>query len=103
MGKPKSKPLRREPKPVVAPEVEVDEPSERLLDETEDYIIIVETYSSQRSMTGTDQGYGILNKHTGVVEMRWACYAEALQGLILLQDQMDKWMTAYKKRMGMLN
>lgn len=83
--------------------VTVDEPDERLLDETCDYIIIVETYSSQRSMTGVDQGYAILNKMTGVVEMRFAVYGEALQGLLLAQDHHDKFMAEYKKRMGMLN
>lgn len=84
-------------------EVIVDEPSERLLDESVDYIIIIETYSSPNSMIGLDQRYGILNKNTGVVEMRWNLYSEALQGLMLLQDQYDKHMTAYKQKMGMLN
>lgn len=83
--------------------VEVAELDERLLDETVDYIIIVETYSSQRSMTGVDQGYGILNKMTGVVEMRFGVYGEALQGLLLAQDHHDKFMAEYKKKMGMLN
>jgi len=84
-------------------QVPVDEPPERHLDETCDYIIVVETYWNQRSMDGRDQGYGILNKHTGVVEMRWACYSEALQGLMLLQENYDKYMTIYKKSQGMLN
>ena len=83
--------------------VEVDDPPERHLDETCDYLIIVETYSSQRSMTGTDQGYGILNKNTGVVEMRWACYSEALQGLMLCQESHDKYMAIYKRSQGMIN
>lgn len=83
--------------------VKVDEPSEALLDETIDYIIIVETYSSQRSLTGTDQGYACLNKNTGVVELRFGAYSEALQGLMMLQDAYDKYYTEYKKKMGMLN
>lgn len=86
-------------------EVKPEEPPERLLDETIDYIIIVETYYSQggRSLTGQEQGYAILNKNTGVVEMRWGCYSEALQGLMMLQEQYDKYMTIYKTKMGMLN
>lgn len=85
------------------PSLKVDEIDERLLDETVDYIIIIETYSSPNSMIGLDQRYGILNKNTGVVEMRWNLYSEALQGLMLLQDQYDKHMTAYKQKMGMIN
>lgn len=72
-------------------------------DQTIDYAIIVEHYQSQRSLTGQDSGYGILNKNTGVVEMRWSCYSEALQGLILCQETYDKYMTIYKQKMGMLN
>ncbi len=81
----------------------VEEPSERQLDESCDYLIIIETYPSPMTQTGIDQRYAILNKNTGVVEMRWNCYSEALQGLMLLQDQFDKHMTEYKRKMGMLN
>lgn len=84
-------------------EVAVEEPDERLLDETIDYIIIIETYPSQRSMTGTEQGYGVLNKMTGVVEMHFGAYGEALQGLMMAQDHLDKFMAVYKEKMGMLN
>lgn len=90
------------PKKKVIPPL--NEPAdERLLDESIDYLIIVETYGTPHTMTGTDQRYGILNKNTGVVEMRWNCYSEALQGMMLLQDQYDKHMTDYKRKMGMLN
>jgi len=91
---------RKKPEPESA---EVDEHEARLLDETAEYIIIVETYASPRSINGMDQGYGILNKMTGVVEMRFGNYGEALQGLLLCQSHYDKFMTEYKKQMGMLN
>lgn len=82
----------------------LNEPAdERLLDETIDYIIIIETYPSQHTTEGVDQRYGILNKNTGVVEMRWSCYSEALQGLLLLQEKYDEYMVVYKKKMGMLH
>lgn len=85
------------------PEPEVDEPKEILLDETCDYIITIETYPDQSSMTGGRQGYGCLNKMTGVVELRFGCYSEAIQGILMLQDQYDKHMAVYKQKMGMLN
>lgn len=90
-------------KPKLDEEVKVDEPVERLLDESCDYLIIIETFHSQMTLDGRDQRYAILNKNTGVVEMRWNCYSEALQGLMLLQDQYDKYQTLYKQKMGMLN
>lgn len=97
MGRPKSKQVKQ-----LA--VEAPEPDERLLDETAEYIIIVETYTSNgRSLNGLEQGYGILNKMTGVVEMRFGAYGEALQGLMMAQDHYDKFMAAYKQKMGMLN
>lgn len=85
------------------PEVAVSEPDERLLDETIDYIVIVEAFPSSMTLMGTDQRYGILNKQTGVVEMRFNCYSEAIQGLMLCQDSYDKWYTVYQKKMGMIN
>lgn len=85
------------------PVEDLEQPRERELDETIDYLIIVENYASARSMTGMDQGYGILNKNTGVVELRFGAYSEALQGLMVCQDSYDKYMTIYKTKMGMLN
>lgn len=93
------------PKAKKPPEPVVDEYEERLLDETDSYIIIIETYASPqgRSLSGLEQGYGVLNKMTGVVEMRFGAYGEALQGLMMAQDHLDKFMAIYKAKMGMLN
>lgn len=120
MGRPKSKALRRmksspasrnrsgSPRSAASvepPTLPSDLPEQRLLDETIDYIIIIETYLSTqgRSLTGTEQGYAILNKQTGVVEMRFGTYGDALQGLMLCQSHYDEFMAAYKQKMGMLN
>lgn len=81
----------------------IDGPDERLCDETCDYIIFVETYPYSGTVTGMDQRYGILNKMTGVVELRFGTYGEALQGLLACQEHYDRFMIEYKRKMGMLN
>lgn len=88
------------------PKLEVESPEtpkELELEETADYVIIVEAFHSSRSVGGIDAGYGILNKHSGVVDLRFGNYAEALQGLIMLQEAYDKYMAEFKRKTGGLN
>lgn len=84
-------------------EEQVAEERELVFDKTNDFEIIVERYLSQRSVSGTDSGYGIRNKRTGVVEMRWGAYSEALQGLTLLQEALDKQQGAFEATHKRLN
>lgn len=87
-----------DPEPTV-----IDEPEQTIFDETIDYLIVLDAYASQRSITGMEQGYGVMNKNTGVIELRFGTYAEALSGLMVLQDKYDEYMVLYKRKMGMLN
>lgn len=80
--------------------VNLDEPPETIYDETEDYEIFVEIHLSNRSVSGLDTAYGIRHKRTGVVEMRWGGYAEALQGIVALQDHLDKCQYDFAKSRG---
>lgn len=85
------------------PARELPEDPERILDQTTDFEIIVEAYLSNRSITGTDLGYGIRNKKTGVVEMRWGAYSEALQGLTMLQGALDRFQAEFVGKQKRLN
>lgn len=87
-----------------APEEErIAEQRELSFDSTDGYEIIVEEYVNQRSPTGIDESYGIRNKRTGVIEMRWGAYSEALQGILVLQDSLDKYQAVFEKARGKLN
>lgn len=88
------------PPPPSHTEVSLDEPNELVLDETENYEICVETCLSPRSVSGLDQNYAIRNKTTQVVEMRWGAYAEALQGILVLQQGLDKFQYEFAKATG---
>jgi hypothetical protein len=81
----------------------VAEERELILEETNDFEIVIEQYVNQRSVTGVDLGYGIRNKRTGVIEMRWGAYAEALQGLMLLQESLDKFQSQFEAKQGKLH
>lgn len=84
-------------------EAAIPEEREITFDQTNDFEIVVERYLSQRSVSGTDSGYGVRNKRTGVVEMRWGAYSEALQGLTLLQEALDKQQAAFEATHKRLN
>lgn len=84
-------------------EGQIAEEREITLDQTEGFEIVIETFLSNRSSSGTDKGYGIRNKRTGVVEMRWGAYSEAIQGLAIAQENLDKHQSAFEKSTGRLN
>lgn len=84
-------------------EEQIQEEREIILDSTTDFEIVIEAYINPRSVTGTDMGYGIRNKRTQVVEMRWGAYSEALQGLQVLQESLDKFTAQFSKYNGKLN
>jgi hypothetical protein len=75
----------------------------RIFDATVDYEIILEEYRSDRSRTGMDTGYGIRNKRTGSVEMRFGAYAEAMSWMMILQSKLDEQMVLFHQTQGTLN
>lgn len=79
-------------------EVRLDQAPETVLDSTTDFEIFIEPHLSNRSLSGLDLGYGVRNKNTKVVEMRWGAYSEAIQGLMVLQENYDKYMSIYNKK-----
>jgi hypothetical protein len=83
----------------------VEAPSERevQLEQTQDFEIIIERYASPRSLTGADSGYGVRNKLTGVVELRFNAYSEALQALGILQSQLDLHMRNFLEQQHRMN
>lgn len=82
---------------------EIAEEREIVLDSTDGFEIIIEPYVNPRCLSGQDNGYGIRNKRTGVIEMRWGAYSEALQGLLMLQDSLDKFQGQFEKKTGKLH
>jgi len=80
-----------------------DPPEPRVFDATDDYEIVLEDYISQRSRTGVDTGYGIRNKRTGSIEMRFGAYAEALSWMMILQEKLNEQMVIFHQTQGKLN
>lgn len=81
-------------------EVNLDELPERVLEETANYEILVENYLSNRSTSGLEQCYIIRNKTSGVIEQRWGAYPDALQGIIVLQEGLDKLELEFARSQG---
>lgn len=88
---------------VPAKEETIPEERELPLDQTEGFEIVIERYVSPRSVSGEDLGYGVRNKKTGVTEMRWGAYSEALQGLMLLQNNLDRHLATFLASQKRLN
>lgn len=75
----------------------IPEPDEKPIEETQDYELIVETFVSQRDLTGLERGYAIRHKTNLVVESRHHAYAEAIQMLPITQENYDRHLGKFKR------